>query len=104
MHYFFIDCKMLCYSTFQQWNDSLAKLAQEWAEKCDFHHPDKTKYPKYASLGQNLALDSAKPYDLEKQLRPWQSEVKSYTYSTSSCSAVCGHYTQVRPDFLISIY
>ena len=32
---------------------------------------------------------------LESGVASWVNEKKDYTYSTNSCSGVCGHYTQV---------
>ncbi len=79
----------------QTYSLELEQLAIDWVKRCDFHHPDKDKFPAYKGIGQNLgAIGGVKP-TLVQLAKPWFNEVKHYTYSTKKCAKACGHYTQV---------
>ncbi|XP_013409946.1 uncharacterized protein LOC106173376 [Lingula anatina] len=80
------------------WDPELARLmSAPWANTCANAHgnPNKTgTIFEGKSLGQNLYAYSAKP-TVQQIVDAWHSEVSYYTYSSRSCSYVCGHYTQV---------
>ena len=76
-----------------QWSDDLAKSAQEWANQlaadgCAFAHSS-------SSYGENLWKGTAGAFSIQDVVDSWGSEKESYDYDTNSCSAVCGHYTQI---------
>ncbi len=76
----------------------LEKLAEDWVQNCVFEHPDKTKYPAYAHIGQNIAARfGAKKVTYVELAQGWQEEVKNYNLAENSCknNTMCGHYTQV---------
>jgi uncharacterized protein YkwD len=77
-----------------QWDNDLAALAQTWADNCQWAHNDSRSdtFPGY--IGENIAgggllLNGQTVTDL------WAAEEANYDYDNNSCSAVCGHYTQV---------
>lgn len=37
---------------------------------------------------------------LDNSVASWVNEKKDYDYASNSCSGVCGHYTQVRIQYL----
>ena len=45
-------------------------------------------------MGQNLAFNTGSK-DLKKLVDLWVAEQADYQLDTNTCSAVCGHYTQV---------
>ena len=74
------------------WSAKLSAYAQDWAQSSaaqgnSAHRTDNT-------YGENLFWTSgtATPGAV---VAAWVSEVKDYNYAANSCSAVCGHYTQV---------
>ena len=84
------------------WDPALAAIAQAWADSCVDnespaglidHNPDRsTDYEGY--VGENIygSLGTASP---DSAVAAWAAEAASYDYDTNTCSAVCGHYTQV---------
>ncbi|XP_069507769.1 glioma pathogenesis-related protein 1-like [Ambystoma mexicanum] len=80
------------------WDPALATVAQAWADQCAFgHNPDiKTPnkvHPTFATVGENIWLGSSHSQISPVQL--WVAEDKHYNYESNTCSAICGHYTQV---------
>jgi pathogenesis-related protein 1 len=69
------------------WSSDVAGVAQAWADGCKFQHSG-------GVYGENLyaTTGSATP---EAVVASWVSEDADYVYATNTCSAVCGHYTQV---------
>jgi uncharacterized protein YkwD len=69
------------------WSGTVAATAQAWANNCMFKHSG-------GQYGENIFATSgmAKPSDV---VGSWVSEQAKYDYANNSCSAVCGHYTQV---------
>ncbi|XP_078588098.1 uncharacterized protein LOC144869084 isoform X2 [Branchiostoma floridae x Branchiostoma japonicum] len=81
---------------YMEWDDSLATIAQDWADGCDFAH-NSNRGDNYAgSVGENIYAGTGS-YTAGSETENWHSEVSDYTYSSNSCrsGAVCGHYTQV---------
>ncbi len=80
----------------KRWDSRLEQLAQRWADRCKFEHPDTSKFPDYRGVGQNIAMSSGKP-TMDGLAAAWYNEVKYYTYANNSCAPkkMCGHYTQV---------
>ncbi len=76
----------------------MENLAEEWATKCKFEHPDETQYPQYKMIGQNIAAMFGAPSVTYVFLATqWRDEVQYYTYSSNTCASnhQCGHYKQV---------
>lgn len=71
------------------WDASVAATAQGWADGCVFEHN-----PALQGLGENIYADAGQG-DAKAVVADWVSEVANYDYATNSCSATCGHYTQV---------
>ncbi|XP_041457587.1 protein HEG homolog 1-like [Lytechinus variegatus] len=82
---------------FMIWDDDLAIMAQEWSDTCYFAHGQPDNISPFSTLGQNLWLGSAgkNAPDGTGAVQAWYNEVQYYDYSTTECSYVCGHYTQV---------
>lgn len=70
-----------------QWSTELAAVAQAYADQCIFDHSG-------GPYGENLFASSgmSTPVDV---VTKWAAEVSDYDYATNSCTAVCGHYTQI---------
>ncbi|XP_019631967.1 PREDICTED: peptidase inhibitor 16-like [Branchiostoma belcheri] len=82
---------------YMEWDDSLATIAQSWADGCDFaHNPSPEATYSGSSVGENIYAGTGS-YNAGKETENWNSEVSDYTYSSNSCASgrVCGHYTQV---------
>lgn len=86
------------------WSDSLAKDAQDWANKMAvsgrFEHRPNSGSSNSADArpwGENLAWGSSPTFDGIAGLTSWFNEKPFFLPATSKCSAgnVCGHYTQV---------
>ncbi|XP_033630624.1 cysteine-rich venom protein Mr30-like isoform X2 [Asterias rubens] len=80
------------------WDASLATMAQQWAERCEFAHGVGNNISPYTSIGQNLWLrtgDPNKPASGVIATDDWHDEIKDYNYENNYCGNVCGHYTQV---------
>lgn len=82
------------------WDEKLARVAHNYGKKCHWgHNGDRTE--DYAALGgegyvgENLAVSSNQPSTDQTVDAQWGAEAKDYTYSSKSCSGVCGHYTQI---------
>ena len=89
--------RLFIYLFLQSWNDDLAVVAQNYAERCIFaHNSDRdSQQSTFTSVGENLfAVSGAANYT--SAVLNWYNEVQYYTYSSNSCTQDCGHYTQVR--------
>ncbi len=76
-----------------QWSDELASLSQKWADsllaqKRFAHNPD-------SPYGENLFMITGAAATPHMVVRQWASESHDYDYGSNSCSATCGHYTQI---------
>eukprot|EP00057_Strongylocentrotus_purpuratus_P021137 XP_011675611.1 PREDICTED: peptidase inhibitor 16-like [Strongylocentrotus purpuratus] len=80
-----------------QWNDEIAKDAQDWADQCIFaHNPSEDrKTDQWDWVGQNMAMGYG--HSLNIYIDMWNDEKKHYNHATHKCDrgAVCGHYTQL---------
>jgi pathogenesis-related protein 1 len=76
-----------------RWSSSLATRAQQWANTLIQR---RTFAPRRDGVfGENLyevVNGRATPVEV---LKAWVSEKANYRYDSNSCSARCGHYTQV---------
>eukprot|EP00058_Branchiostoma_floridae_P003284 XP_002588772.1 hypothetical protein BRAFLDRAFT_89800 [Branchiostoma floridae] len=81
---------------YMEWDDSLATIAQGWADGCDFSHNPNRGDTYQGSVGENLYTATGS-YTAGKETANWHGEVCDYTFSSNSCKdgAVCGHYTQL---------
>lgn len=74
------------------WSDDLAARAQRWAkvliDRGTFTHQD-------GKFGENLFEISGGSADPVTVVKAWASEAVNYNHATNSCTARCGHYTQV---------
>jgi hypothetical protein len=78
------------------WSNAVSAHAQAWADGCDFSHD-----PALGTLdeGQNIyaaAQTMGFPPTAAQDAEPaWAAEAADYDYASNTCSAVCGHYTQI---------
>ena len=83
----------------QVWNDELATVAQNYADRCVFeHNPDRsTQSETFSYVGENLYASVGSAADYVGSVQSWYDEVADFDYNSNSCdpSKVCGHYTQV---------
>jgi len=84
------------------WDDDVASLAQQYAEKCKIGSDGKAEHgdvllPDGRKVGQNLAW--GKSADLRKWVGWWIDEKKDYNVGTGRCNdptfKKCGHYSQL---------
>jgi hypothetical protein len=71
------------------WSAAAFEQARAWAARCQWGHN-----PTRGAFGENLFATSG---DTTSQavVDTWVSEKSDYDYAANSCSATCGHYTQV---------
>lgn len=83
---------------YKVWNAELARVAQNYAERCIFGHNDQrtSQQNTFRHVGENLAITTEPNINYTNLVRGWYDENEDYTYETNRCNAVCGHYTQVR--------
>lgn len=84
------------------WDDTLAQIAQNWANKCQgskiLNHNSKRSEEYGSYVGENIYAQSGSPStrpNIKNCVDLWVSEVKDYDFDSNTCSGVCGHYTQV---------
>ena len=84
----------------QVWNDELAQVAQDYAEMCLFEHNTArvASQSTFSSVGENLFAGTG-PAEYTAAVESWYNEKQDYDYDNNTCSAVCGHYTQVSAHF-----
>ncbi|XP_071509739.1 GLIPR1-like protein 1 [Diadema antillarum] len=78
-----------------QWDDSLAQMAQQWADRCWYGHGNPDNISPYSWVGQNIWAGSGTGWDHYGMIENWYSEAEDYHFANHSCSGVCGHYTQI---------
>ena len=69
------------------WDTTLAQVAQDWADACDFNHS-------VSPYGENLYV-STSPNPGTRAVEAWAEEISDYDYESNTCTGVCGHYTQI---------
>ena len=75
------------------WSDKLASRAQQWATTLierEMYEPRR-----YGQFGENLFEISGGYATPTSVVAAWMSEKANYNHQTNSCTARCGHYTQV---------
>ena len=82
------------------WNDTLAKMAATWANRCVFEHPYRyaDKYPEYFNTGQNIHyVPGTARLNLTAIIQDWYDEKGNYLYDEVECmnGKECGHYLQI---------
>jgi len=82
-----------------KWNAELAQVAQAYAEECIFgHNGDRTsQQATFTHVGENIYGSSVTDFATvwPAGVTAWHAEVSDYNHAANSCSAVCGHYTQI---------
>lgn len=76
------------------WSEQLATRAQQWADTL-IQRNAFTPRRDGAPVGENLFEISGGRETPANVVAAWMSEAANYNYETNSCSARCGHYTQV---------
>ena len=79
------------------WDEALADLASGFVFDCAFEHSSTAERSGVAGfdyVGENLYLSGYPPTGAQVS-DAWASEEVSYNYVTNTCTAVCGHYTQM---------
>jgi pathogenesis-related protein 1 len=73
------------------WSESVAEIAQAWAERCVFEHSMAD------GLGENLAFIGGDTSTGTRVVQMWASEAADYDYGSNACAPgrQCGHYTQI---------
>ena len=75
------------------WSPEAAKVAQAWANQCQFEHNKKR-----GKFGENLAAAAPPGSKTDREaVLDWASEVADYSYASNKCAPgkTCGHYTQL---------
>ena len=87
-----------------QWSDCYANIANTYLETCAGfqHNANRLTQAQSAgcnesavTVGENLYMTSGSLENSTEPLRAWASESVDYSYAANTCSAVCGHYTQI---------
>lgn len=70
------------------WDTAAEAFAKLGADRCIFDHRDQNQF------GENLfaSTENSSPTDV---VQSWDGEKADYRYASNTCTAVCGHYTQV---------
>ncbi len=84
------------------WDDKLSKVAENWANRCQWSH-NAGRTIDYAAqggsgyVGENIAFyTTPSPFTPLDMVKSWANEKKDFTYPTTCSSGkVCGHYTQM---------
>jgi hypothetical protein len=84
------------------WDPALAKIAHDWVVQCvdtkaptglvDHNANRSSTYPEY--VGENIYASSGTATG-PAAVNSWKSEEANYNYAANTCSADCGHYTQI---------
>lgn len=85
-----------------KWSEKVARSARKWAKKMAKDHPGdlvhsdrsfRNNYGENLSWGATTATGTVMTPQAAVKL--WNDEKADYDYESNTCSAVCGHYTQV---------
>ncbi len=83
------------------WDSSLASMAQQWSDGCEFAHGNPPNISPFSQIGQNIFMSGygsqSNPAKGSDIVQSWFDEDQFYTYANSTCkpNKACGHYTQV---------
>lgn len=76
-----------------RWSDDLAAAAQQWAnsliESHAFHPRGDHRF------GENLFEVTGRGASPDEVVYAWAGEARNYDHKTNTCSARCGHFTQL---------
>jgi|tagenome__1003787_1003787.scaffolds.fasta_scaffold20963234_3 pathogenesis-related protein 1 len=75
------------------WSGPLASAAQSWADY--LVRTGLYKHPPDLQFGENLFEAVGPPADVPQVVNAWAAERSAYDGRTNTCSARCGHYTQI---------
>jgi len=79
------------------WDDTLAKTAQEYSKKCEFHHPAGNKYGENIYLGWGPAFTTGAA-EAAKATNKWHTEIANvdadWDCIANRPKATCGHFSQ----------
>ncbi|PIK52965.1 putative peptidase inhibitor 16-like [Apostichopus japonicus] len=83
-----------------EWKDSIANIAQAWADGCSFSHNSERNVQRklttdiVKNLGENIAWGTSS--SVEGLVQLWANEKNYYTYPDNTCEdgKECGHYKQ----------
>ncbi|CAI2731970.1 unnamed protein product [Schistosoma spindalis] len=87
-----LDSK-LALATYNRWNNTLARNAQQVANKCDLSLDlvnDKL-LEHFESVGQNVAETDT----IKNAMENWFRESHNYNYETDKCNGSCSNYRQM---------
>jgi hypothetical protein len=78
-----------------QWDDVVAKSAQDYANRCIWGHDQANQ-----AYGENLYVsssysDATKVTQQEAGIKSWYDEIKYYSFSNPGWNSDAGHFTQV---------
>ncbi|CAG5927287.1 unnamed protein product, partial [Menidia menidia] len=85
---------------YMTWDQGLAITARAWARHCVFEHNIHLKdvrrmHPVFPSVGENIWTGyPPSHFNVSVALKSWVNEKEYYDYQTTSCTKICGHYTQ----------
>ncbi|PIK45170.1 hypothetical protein BSL78_17964 [Apostichopus japonicus] len=87
-----------------EWKDSIANIAQAWADGCSFSHNSERNVQRklttdiVKNLGENIAWGTSS--SVEGLVQLWANEKNYYTYPDNTCEdgKECGHYKQVNSN------
>jgi uncharacterized protein YkwD len=83
------------------WNDKLARLAQDWSDRCNWGHRTHDTFQAsdygFKSVGENIWAFSDHSRTIPDQpIEDWYNEKNYYNFDSMQCSKEpCGHYTAV---------
>jgi uncharacterized protein YkwD len=75
------------------WSSHLAAAAQDWADY--LVRTGLYKNPPDLQVGENLFEVVGPPANAQQVVDAWAAERSAYDVRRNSCSARCGHYTQI---------
>ena len=84
----------------QRWNSTLANIAQNWSDGCNFERGQGINSSTLESLGLSQSLYATTPplpINLLDAVQLWFDEKDDYSYTDNTCAPgeYCGHYKKV---------